>query len=81
MAGVRWEEVKHNWVAGQGSNKWPAFKLLRAKVPGGWLITIQEVGAQTGGISDIPKDHGAPGGLTFVPDPNYSWAMEPIPGG
>ena len=35
----------------------------RAKVPGGWLVTLnQERGT-----------HGAGVGLTFVPDPEHAW--------
>jgi len=49
---VEWEKVKvKSWLNA----------MRRAKVPGGWLVWIQE---------------GFAGGLTFLPDPNYEWNPE-----
>jgi len=42
MLKVHWEEVPHNWVRGTKDRQTPAFKILRAMVPGGWLVTLQE---------------------------------------
>jgi hypothetical protein len=73
MPNVRWEQVNHNWTRTYGTSSYPAFKLLRAKVPGRWLVTIQEITVQTTHFTDILHSADMPGGLTFVPDPNYSW--------
>ena len=46
------------WEAVKNSGEIWSFFIARAKVPGGWL------GVYT---------HGDGGGITFVPDPNYTW--------
>ncbi len=45
--GLHWEEIP--------SDRYPA---SRAKVPGGWLVTVESVGAL---------------GVGFVPDPKHGW--------
>ena len=47
MAELKWEEVKSNKAL-----------FIRAKVPGGWLVSGQGSGQS---------------GLTFVPDPKHEW--------
>lgn len=74
MAKVHWEIVAHNWILNNDPQN-AAFKLLRAVVPDGWLVTIQEVSVQTMEFSDILNHYYAPGGITFVPDPARSWAQ------
>ena len=37
----------------------------RAKVHGGWLVETQNSAASSGG-------------LTFVPDPNHEWQLDPV---
>jgi hypothetical protein len=58
MAEFKWEELKK--VRG-GS-------LMRAKVPGGWLVYFQ-----TSGLT-YPT-----GGLTFYPDPKHEWDGGTLP--
>ena len=55
---LEWESV----VIWDGS-QWQGCDLERARVPGGWLVCINQVVGYTGGI----------GGLTFVPDPDGEW--------
>lgn len=42
---------------------------IRAKVPGGWLVTSQYAG---GGRDSV-------GGMAFVPDPEHTWKIEELP--
>ena len=49
---VSWEEVESH------------FSLLRAKVPGGWLLIL---------------NWGSGTGLTFYPDPNHKWDGKSLP--
>ena len=71
MATLNWEEVGHNWIwrSSDDSSGFPAFRVLRARVPGGLLITIQETF-----VRHQPDFLEVPGGLTLVPDPTHSWA-------
>jgi hypothetical protein len=48
------------------------YGLLRAKVPGGWLVaTVQ------GGPEDVIESHHyIPRGICFLPDSNHSWNPE-----
>jgi len=39
-------------------------KIMRAKIPGGWLVL---------------SENGFSGGITFVPDPNHEWNGESLP--
>lgn len=45
---------------------WAGFNstLYRTKVPGGWLLRLQGVGA---------RDAAALGGITFYPDSKHEW--------
>ena len=47
---VKWEKLEHS-SEGYGS-------LLRAKVPGGWLVRISQSEGEA---------------MTFYPDPNHNW--------
>jgi len=44
--------------------------LHRAKVPGGWMVMMQQYDAQA--TTSHAFGYGF-GGLTFVPDPNHEW--------
>ena len=74
MATLKWEAVDHNWVwrsSLSSDSGVPAFKILRAKVPGGWLVTMQETF-----VRHQPNYLEIPGGLTFIPDPTHAWSLE-----
>lgn len=48
----------------------------RAKVPGGWLVTVW--GKRLGQAAKGPSVRGGTnwgGGVTFVPDPTYGWEL------
>ena len=49
-----WEEVTSNIPMA-------SFRTLRARVPGGWLVVVEDVNRP-----DVPK----PAGCTFIPDPD-----------
>ncbi len=70
---LRWEEVPHNWVITLEKTDYPAFKLIRAKVPGGWLVARGGILVKTQRHGEILNTSEVPGGFTFVPDPTYSW--------
>ncbi len=54
---LKWERVA-------GSTPWGSgIGVLRAKVPGGWLVRAEE----TGGSRD---------GICFYPDPEHEWTIE-----
>jgi hypothetical protein len=76
MLKVYWKEIEHNWRWGSGETTIPAFSLLRAKVPGGWLVTIQGAQVQTQKWGEVINHYEAPGGITFIPDPNYLWETQ-----
>ena len=43
----------------------------RMKVPGGWLVNFY------GHISSMYHSDALCGSITFLPDPNYEWTLEP----
>ena len=45
-------------------------RLVRAKVPGGWLLRLSGL-SSGGGVSG--------GGITFYPDPSHSWNGSSLP--
>jgi len=76
MATLEWERVDHNWVwrsSSSSDSAISAFTILRAKVPGGWLVTMQETF-----VRHQPDYLEIPGGLTFIPDPNHSWSQSSV---
>jgi hypothetical protein len=60
---LEWQLVQETWTPGATI---PQAYTYRAKVPGGWLVSIWA------GEND---DHGLGGGLTFVPDPTWGWEL------
>jgi hypothetical protein len=53
-------EPRHEWIHAT---------LSRAKVPGGWLVSVFWSSIQAGGTS-----------LMFYPDPNHDWDGNSLPG-
>ena len=56
-----WEMLEENY----SHDAKPDGFTYRAKVPGGWLVAVW--------AGPSIKNHGLGGGLTFVPDPKYTW--------
>jgi hypothetical protein len=49
------------------------YGILRASVPGGWLMATVE-----GGPEDTPEPkHYTPGGIPFYPDASHAWNPTP----
>ncbi len=71
---LAWQAVQQT-VDGRSTRS----KLLRAKVPGGWLLRIEETRSDVGmvpGLQDETATYGwgwAWGGITFYPDPEHRW--------
>lgn len=65
MAKLMWKQLANQYEPHEkrGDGLPHNFKVWRAKVPGGWLIS--------GGD---PQDYG--GGVTFMPDPEHAWDVE-----
>jgi hypothetical protein len=62
MRKLVWKKINDAWNGGQ-----PDGHTYRAKVPGGWLVSVW---------AGDDKDHGLGGGLTFLPDPGNEWDVE-----
>ena len=60
---LEWEEVDNVWK----TNAMPNGYTYRAKVPGGWLVSVWAG-------DDKTQVHG--GGVTFLPDPTHGWEHE-----
>ena len=67
---LRWERVSETW----GGRKSPVCSTWRAPVHGGWLVTVW-----AGPNAVDTNKHANGGGLTFVPDPEHRWKVEPHP--
>ena len=63
MAKLAWIRIHDEW---RDESK-PQGYTYRAKVPGGWLVSVWAGDA---------KKHQHGGGLTFYPDPEYRWTNE-----
>ena len=48
------------------------FGILRAKVPGGWLVATVKGGPE----EQAMPQHYIPRGICFVPDPSHAWSLE-----
>lgn len=59
-----WEPIS-NELHGNGEILRHNMSTRRAKVPGGWLVSVQWASGDGGGA-----------GLTFYPDPAHSWNPE-----
>lgn len=60
MAKLVWERIEDLWK----DDSKPEGYTYRAKVPGGWLVSVWAG-------DEKKQQHG--GGLTFYPDPNNEW--------
>ena len=60
---LAWEVVTSQWQDASGGS--PAPRLLRARVPGGWLLALHG--------SREPREDGP--ALTWYPDPDHSWSV------
>lgn len=50
------------------------FDIYRAKIPGGWLVLMQNFDYEYRDRPDTSYGYGwGYGGATFVPDPNHIW--------
>ncbi|MCB9536657.1 MAG: FHA domain-containing protein [Myxococcales bacterium] len=71
---LAWQAVQQS-VDGRSTRS----KLLRAKVPGGWLLRLEETRSDVGmvpGLQDETATYGwgwAWGGIAFYPDPEHRW--------
>jgi hypothetical protein len=61
MEQLEWKRVDDHW---DDSSK-PEGYTYRAKVPGGWLVSVW---------AGSDKKQAFGGGMTFLPDPTYGWA-------
>ena len=59
---------------GATSNVHENYGILRAKVPGGWIVATVEGGPEETSMSH----HYLPRGICFVPDPSHAWSLEVI---
>jgi hypothetical protein len=64
---LEWENVPQKNEAAE------THTVRRAQVPGGWLVMVCD---KTDNVR-----HPKPAGLTFFPDPNYSWKGNWLTGG
>lgn len=69
MSTLDWSLVAQTWTPG---NTTPQAYTYRAKVPGGWLVTIWA------GEHEANDDQPLGGGLTFVPDPDWTWSVREL---
>lgn len=71
MAKLRWELLKRD-------NDKSEIVTWRARVPGGWLVSVWAVQSKAdGGGATIPGGSNWGGGLTFLPDPDQKpWDVE-----
>jgi len=70
---MEWEEVKRE---DDGSD----IVTWRAKVPGGWLVSVWAQKTNEDGTgNDVPGGANWGGGLTFLPDDKYLWNPDPAP--
>jgi hypothetical protein len=63
MAGLVWELIDDEW----GHPAGPEGYTYRAKVTGGWLVSVW---------AGDEKKHGLGGGITFMPDPLHEWKVD-----
>lgn len=63
-----WRLIKESY---SNSSAKPQGYTYRARVPGGWLVSVW---------AGEDKKHGWGGGLTFVPDPGWTWDVDDHPG-
>ena len=64
---LKLEHLKSNLEFKDGSE---AFNIYRAKIPGRWLVLMQNRDYSIGGTSGYGWGYG---GATFVPDPDHVW--------
>jgi hypothetical protein len=70
MAGLEWKVVDR-------ADDTSDIVTYRAKVPGGWLVSVWgERTDDSGRGAQIPGGSNWGGGLTFLPDPMHVWANE-----
>jgi hypothetical protein len=69
MRMLDWKLVEQTWMPGSTT---PQAYTYRAKVPGGWLVTIW--------ASEEADNDGQRygGGLTFLPDPKHAWNVREL---
>src|SRR5882672_10466340 len=69
MRTLDWKLVEQTWMPGATT---PQAYTYRAKVPGGWLVTIWA-------SEEVDNDEQRfGGGLTFVPDPKRQWKVREL---
>jgi hypothetical protein len=62
---IRWELLESETPKKGLTEPWQ-FDVLRAKVPGGWLVAVCQPFTRA---TDLYRDYSC----TFYPDPNHSW--------
>jgi hypothetical protein len=67
MAALRWERLQEVY----GNEQTPNCSTYRAKVPGGWLVSVWC--AEAIKANEHTSKHTWGGGLTFVPDVAHAW--------
>ena len=72
------EKLEQNWTI--GDDKKPVFNIFRAKIPGGWLVCMEQYNYDWQNSGSSPNYGGwgygygwGYGGMTFIPDPNHEW--------
>jgi hypothetical protein len=65
MAKLEWELIQETYSTPSSR---PDGFTYRAKVPGGWLVSVW---------AGSDQKHGWGGGLTFYPEPAHAWDAEP----
>ena len=67
---MKWETIDGSNIFRNGI----LYSVERAKAPGGWLVKMTLIRKEsTQSIPGVDHELAAGGGLTFVPDPSWSW--------
>ena len=72
---LEWTRIQETY----GDKEWPACSTYRARVPGGWLVTIWAAPKPRAQDAADTATQTFAGGITFVPDPAHAWELAPHP--
>ena len=73
---LKLEKLEQNYKYENGDQ---VFELYRAKIPGGWLLLMQQHDYEDNGEIDGWAYGWGYGGMTFVPDPSHKWDGSSLP--
>lgn len=71
---LKWVRVKETY----GGKDAPMCSTYRARVPGGWLVSVW-AGRDPSGTYTAIDFHTWGGGVTFVSDPEHRWELDDHP--